>query len=104
MGVAVTQSSVASSGDGARHFVHESRRYGHILDPRTGYPVHNGTLGVTVIAPHCTFAGILSTAAFILGLKEGLQMIGLCPGVEGCVISETARNQTRMFHAYTTGS
>lgn len=101
-GVAVTNSAVASSGDGARHFMRDGRRYGHILDPRTGYPVHNGVLGVSVIAPHCTFAGILSTAAFVLGLKEGLQMIGLCPGVEGCIITETARNQTSKFHAYTT--
>ncbi len=101
-GVAVTNSAVATSGDGARHFLHEGRRYGHILDPRTGYPVANGSLSVSIIAPHCTFAGILSTAAFVLGLKEGLEMIGLCPGVEGCIITETARNQTRKFHTYAT--
>ena len=100
MGVAVTQSAVATSGDGVRSFVHAGRRYGHILDPRTGYPVNNGTLAVSVIAPHCTFAGILSTSSFILGLKEGLELISLCPGVEGCIITETARNQTRMFHTY----
>ena len=101
-GVAVNGSAVATSGDGVRQFVHQGRRYGHILDPRTGHPVDNGTLAVSIIAPHCTFAGILSTTAFILGLKEGLELISLCPGVEGCIITETARNQTRMFHAYTT--
>jgi thiamine biosynthesis lipoprotein len=101
-GVAVTDRAVATSGDAVRHFEHAGRRYGHILDPRTGYPVNNGTLSVSVIAPHCTFAGILSTAAFVLGLKEGLELIGLCPGVEGCIITENARNQTRMFHAYRT--
>jgi thiamine biosynthesis lipoprotein len=101
-GVAVTNHAVASSGGGMRYFEHAGRRYCHILDPRTGYPVNNGACGVSIIAPHCTFAGILSTAAFILGLKEGLEMISLCPGVEGCIITETARNQTRMFHAYTT--
>jgi thiamine biosynthesis lipoprotein len=101
-GVAVTRHAVATSGDGVRHFVHQGRRYGHILDPRTGYPVNNGTLSVSVIAPHCTFAGILSTAAVVLGLKEGLEMISLCPGVEGCIITESAHNQTRGFYAYTT--
>jgi len=101
-GVAVTNHAVATSGDGARHFIINGRRYGHILDPRTGQPVANGTLSVSIIAPHCTFAGILSTAAFVLGLKDGLEMISLCPGVEGCIITETARNQTRKFHAYTT--
>ena len=103
-GVAVTNHAVASSGDGARYFEHAGRRYGHIVDPRTGYPVSNGTRGVTVLAPHCTFAGILSTSAFILGLKEGLDLISLCPGVEGCITTEHARNHTRLFHAYTTSS
>ena len=101
-GVAVNNHAVATSGDGIRHFFHEGRRYGHILDPRTGYPVNNGALSVSVIAPHCTFAGVLSTAAFILGAKDGIEMMGLCPGVEGCIITETTRNQTRGFHAYTT--
>jgi thiamine biosynthesis lipoprotein len=101
-GVGVTNRAVATSGDGVRHFVHAGRRYGHILDPRTGYPVNNGALAVSVIAPHCTLAGILSTTAFILGLKEGLELISLCPGVEGYIITETTRHQTRLFHAYTT--
>ncbi len=101
-GVAVNNHAVATSGDGIRHFVHEGRRYGHIIDPRTGYPVGNGALSVTVIAPHCTFAGILSTTAFVLGVKEGIELMGLCPGVEGCIITETARNQTRGFYAYAT--
>ena len=101
-GVAVVDRAVATSGDTIRFFEHNGRRFGHILDPRTGYPVENGTLSVSVIAQHCTFAGILSTAAFILGAKEGLEMMSLCPGVEGCIINQHARNQTRKFHAYTT--
>ena len=101
-GVAVSNHAVATSGDGVRHFIHEGRRYGHILDPRTGHPVNNGALSVSVIAPHCTFAGVLYTAAFVLGAKEGIELISLCPGVEGCVSTETARNQTRGFHAYKT--
>jgi FAD:protein FMN transferase len=101
-GVAVTHHAVATSGDYVRNFVHAGRRYGHILDPRTGHPVNNGTLSVSVIAPHCTFAGILSTAAFVLGAKDGLDMIRLCPGVEGSIITETAQHETRGFYAYRT--
>ena len=58
----------------------QGRRFGHIIDPRAGYPVNNGVLSVSVVAPHCTFAGILSTAAFVLGPREGMEMMGLCPG------------------------
>jgi len=101
-GVAVTNHAVATSGDVARFFVHNGRRYGHILDPRTGCPVDNGSLSVSVIASHCTVAGILSTTAFVLGPVEGIQLISRCPGAEGCVITNSTRHQTRGFHAYTT--
>ena len=102
VGVAVTNHAVATSGDYLRNFVHNGRRYGHILDPRTGYPVDNGILSVSVIAPHCTFAGILSTSVCVLGPKEGAALLGLCPGVEGCITMDNNRYQTKGFHAYTT--
>jgi len=101
-GVAVTNHAVATSGDYLRHFLHGGRRYGHILDPRSGYPVYNGILSVSVIAPHCTVAGILSTSVFVLGPKEGTDLISLCPGAEGCITTETTRVQTKGFYAYTT--
>jgi FAD:protein FMN transferase len=102
VGLAVAHQAVATSGDYLRFFSHQGRRYGHILDPRTGYPVSNSLLSVSVIAPHCTFAGILSTSAFVLGPKEGADLIRLCPGVEGSIISESTRFQTKGFYAYTT--
>ncbi|MGH7973090.1 MAG: FAD:protein FMN transferase, partial [Limisphaerales bacterium] len=102
VGVGVTNHAVATSGDYLRHFVHNGRRYGHILDPRTGYPVDNGILSVSIIAPHCTFAGILSTSVCVLGPQEGAALIGLCPGVEGCITSANNHYQTKGFYAYTT--
>jgi thiamine biosynthesis lipoprotein len=102
-GVAVTNHAVATSGDYVRHFTRDGRRFGHIIDPRTGFPVGNGCLAVSVIAPHCTVAGILSTSAFVLGPKEGLNLISLCPGAQGCVITETARLPTSGFLAYARG-
>jgi thiamine biosynthesis lipoprotein len=98
--VLVNNHAVATSGDYVRHFVFEGRRFGHIIDPRTGYPVDNGVLAVSVVAPHCTFAGILSTAAFVLGPRDGLEMIGLCPGVEGALVTTDNRFQTKGFNRY----
>ena len=101
-GVAVTNHAVATSGDYVRNFTRDGKRFGHIIDPRNGYPVHNGMLSVSVIAPHCTFAGIMSTAAFVLGAKEGLELMALCPGVEGAVITETNTLTSKNFYAYAT--
>jgi thiamine biosynthesis lipoprotein len=93
----LTDHAVATSGDYFRSFTRDGRRYGHILDPRTGEPVRNGCQAVTVVAPTCTLAGILSTAAFILGPHEGLEMIQRHVGVEACITTATARHQTRRF-------
>ena len=49
-GLAVSDFGVASSGDGLRHFERNGVRYGHILDPRSGWPVANGVRAVSVIA------------------------------------------------------
>jgi thiamine biosynthesis lipoprotein len=99
--VRLTDQAVATSGDYFRSFTHEGRRYGHILDVRTGEPVSNGCQAVTVVAPTCVKAGILSTAAFILGPRDGLEMIQRhAVGVEACITTDSARHQTRRFSEY----
>ena len=98
--IAVTDRGVASSGDYVRGFTHEGRRYGHIVDPRTGWPVSNGCLQATVIAPTCLQAGVLSTAAFVLGADAGIRLIQETFGAEGCLLTTRARHQTRGFFRY----
>lgn len=92
--------AVASSGDYLRCFTHEGRRYGHIIDPRTGWPVANGCLQATVVAPTCLQAGVLSTTAFVLGVPKGIDFIQNVPGAEGLLITDQVRAQTRGFYHY----
>jgi thiamine biosynthesis lipoprotein len=95
--VAVIGRGVASSGDYIRRFIVGGRRYGHILDPRSGRPVAHGCLQATVIAGSCLQAGVLSTTAFVLGVPAGIDFIQACPGAEGLLVTERARAQTRGF-------
>jgi thiamine biosynthesis lipoprotein len=88
---------VASSGDYIRCFHLNGRRYGHIIDPRTGSPVANGCLQTTVVADTCLQAGVVATAAFVLGMTDGIDLIQNCPRTEGLMITEHARAQTRGF-------
>jgi FAD:protein FMN transferase len=46
-------------------------RYGHILDPRTGWPVLHAPRSVTVAASSCTEAGLLATLALLHGAMAG---------------------------------
>lgn len=99
-GVVIKNQAVATSGDYFRRFEINGKRYGHILDVRTGQPVANGARGVSVIAPTCTLAGLFSTAAFVLGAEEGIKLLEATPNVNGCITLETGRVQTRRFYEY----
>lgn len=98
--MAIIGKGVASSGDYIRRFVIGGRRYGHILDPRTGRPVAHGCLQATVVTGTCLQAGILSTAAFVLGIPRGIEFIQSFPGAEGLLVAERTRAQTRGFFNY----
>jgi FAD:protein FMN transferase len=102
--IAVSGKGVASSGDYLRCFTIEGKRYGHIVDPRTGSPVANGCVQATVIASSCLQAGVLSTTAFVLGVPAGLDFIQACPGAEGLLITERERAQTRGFFHHVVSS
>jgi thiamine biosynthesis lipoprotein len=96
----ISGKGVASSGDYLRCFVVNGRRYGHILDPRTGAPVANGCTQVTIVAGTCLQAGALSTTAFVLGITPGLELIQSCPEADGLIVSNECRAQTRGFFNY----
>lgn len=99
-GLGLPEGGVATSGDYVRRFEAGGRRYGHILDVRTGRPVDNGCRAVSVLAPTCTLAGMLSTSAFVLGPDEGIRLLEAHYGVEGAMITDTATITTRRFHAH----
>jgi thiamine biosynthesis lipoprotein len=102
--VALSGKGIASSGDYVRGFTLNGRRFGHILDPRTGSPVANGCSQATVIAGTCLQAGVLSTTAFVLGLAKGVEFIQACPGAEGLLLTASVRAQTRGFFNYVVSS
>ena len=98
--IGVTGKGVASSGDYLRHFVIDGKRYGHVIDPRTGWPVANGCVQATVVAPTCLQAGVLATTAFVLGATPGIEFIQSFPGAEGILHTDRVRAQTRGFYHY----
>ena len=63
----VTRGALATSGDAHRFVELDGRRYGHILDPRTGWPVEKAPRSVTVAGNRCIEAGTLSTLAQLHG-------------------------------------
>jgi len=70
--------AVATSGNYERFIDIDGKRHAHILDPRTGFPVH-GMAGVTVIGPSATEAYALSTALFVAGIKDAGRILAAIP-------------------------
>jgi len=67
MVVSITQGAIATSGDAERFLLKNGKRYSHILNVKTGWPVENPPKSVTVAAPKCIQAGLLSTLALLQG-------------------------------------
>ena len=66
--------ALATSGDSHRYLMRNGVRYGHILNPRTGWPVFGAPRAVTVAASSCTEAGLLATMASLQG-REAEQFL-----------------------------
>lgn len=86
--VELNNQGFATSGDYRNFFVVDGIRYSHIIDPRTGYPVSNGVVSVSIIAGNCTLADGLATAVLVMGPETGLDLINRLQGVEGLIIVE----------------
>jgi FAD:protein FMN transferase len=65
----LAQGALATSGDSRRFVLRDGVRYGHVLNPKTGWPVQHAPRSVTVAASSCTEAGMLSTLAMLQGAK-----------------------------------
>jgi thiamine biosynthesis lipoprotein len=65
---------LATSGDYERCMVVDGVRYGHILSPRTGWPVE-GLVSVSVVAPTCLLAGTATTIAMLKSERDGLRWL-----------------------------
>lgn len=91
---------IASSGQYERFFEYEGRRYGHIIDPRSGYPVE-GILGTTIIAPDATRADALSTTTFVLGPDHAVEFVRELEDVLAIIVlvSDDGSIHMRISHA-----
>lgn len=83
--VVLRNQAMSTSGSNIQYFRYEGRRYGHILDPRTGRPV-DGMLSVTVFAESAAEADALSTAFFVLGVENARKCCDNLSGVGAILI------------------
>jgi FAD:protein FMN transferase len=80
--------ALGTSGSGTQFFHYQGKRYGHILDPRTGWPADQ-VLSATVIAPTAEQADALSTALYVKGLEAARAFCKQRPEIGALLITNT---------------
>lgn len=66
--------AIATSGDYRNYFEEDGVRFSHIINPKTGKPINNKVVSVTVLNPSCMTADGLSTGLMVLGEQDGLRI------------------------------
>lgn len=85
----VSDSAVVTSGNYERYFTDEAgKRYGHIINPATGYPAESGLESVMIIAKEGKLCDALSTAIFVMGKEKATDYWKQNPGFEMILITE----------------
>ncbi len=68
-GIWLRDCALATSGSGKQFFHHRGKRYGHVIDPRTGYPAGD-LLSLTVIMDSAADADACATGLFVMDRQE----------------------------------
>lgn len=106
----LTNCGLSTSGSNIQFFRHQGQRYGHLLDPRTGWPTHSPDvtaeqetdtssasqplLSVTVLAPTAAEADALSTAFYVMGLENARDYCHNHPEVSAILVPTPSGGRT----------
>ena len=89
--------ALGTSGTQFQSFRHRGRRYGHILDPRSGWPAE-GVLSVTVLAPTAAEADALSTAFYVMGPEAAMDYCRQHPSIAAILFAAAEGNRWALRH------
>lgn len=82
----VRNTSIVTSGTYERYIESGGKKYHHILDTKTGYPVESDIVSATVICEDSLKADILSTACLIYGSAAAIEFINSDKSTEAVLI------------------
>lgn len=88
--VSLENKSVATSGNYRIYYEVDGRKYGHELDPRTGYSVQTNLLSVSVFSDNCMTADAYATAFMIMGMEASEKLIAANDDLDAIFIYGTA--------------
>ena len=67
--ISLSSGSVATSGTTKRFLEYQGKQYGHLLNPKTGYPIEGSPRSITTFANSCVLAGSFSSLSMLQGIQ-----------------------------------
>lgn len=96
----VAEKSVVTSGIYERYFEQDGRCWHHIFDPRSGYPLDNELLSVTVIADRSLDGDIYTTLLYGMGVEQGLAFLADQPALDAIFVTRDRQIVCSPSHHY----
>ena len=91
--------ALGTSACDRQFFTADGRRYGHILDPRTGVPA-DAVAGATALAPTAAEADALSTAFFVMGVDATREYCRAHRDVAAVLVSKSDAGRPARVYAF----
>jgi len=90
--------SLATSGN-YRNFIEvKGKKYGHTINPISGFPEKNTLLSVSIFTSDCADADALATACMAMGMEKAWDMIAKIPGLEAYFIYSDDKGEMKVKH------
>lgn len=83
--------ALSTSGSGTQSFRHKGKRFGHILDPRSGKPAE-AVLSATVVAKDAATADALSTAFYVMGVEQTREFCEAHKDISALLVCESSQS------------
>jgi len=100
--IGLKDKSLASSGNYRNFHEVDGLKYGHTLNPKTGFPFQDSLLAVSIISDKCIDADAIATSCMAMGFVKAITFIDDMPEVSACFLVGTSEGQidTRFFNGF----
>lgn len=84
--ISLSDAAIATSGNYRNYHELNGERYGHTINPKTGFPEKSNLLSATIISEKSIKADALATSCMVLGKAASMKLIEQIPNTEGYFI------------------
>jgi len=95
--IELNNKSLTTAGNYRKFFVENGVKYGHTIDPKTGFPSKNTLLSATVVCSDAMTADAWDTAFMVLGLEKSKDLLKNLPGIEVYFIYSNEQGEYEVY-------